>query len=199
MFAFMSRRMSAASEAMVLAVLLTLSTAALGTFAITEPGKGDGNGSATPGQQVLVGTADDGVDRPATGRNPLGGRADDRRSNVPVRISHEDFHRTELQDAPVQVEGSWSADGPFVAALIEPVDPTQVAVTDEEPAAEAPSASRPKGKPKTLEGTLSFVMAMTSPTTQDPDALHAARQAWVRPSWSSVVAPRPTWPALASA
>ncbi len=112
---------------------------------------------ATPGQQVLVGT----LTMEATDPQPDGThwaaalKTGDR--TVPVRISHEDFHRTELQDAPVQVQGSWSADGSFVAALIEPVDPTQVAVTDEETGRRAPSASRPKGKPKTLEGTLSFV------------------------------------------
>jgi hypothetical protein len=155
MFAFMSRRMLAASEALLLAVLLTLSTAALGSFAISER-VGDRAESRTAGTQVLVGTL-------TMTQTPLQAdgthwaaslRTGDR--TIPVRISHEDFHRTELKDVPVQVQGSWSADGSFAAAIIEAVDPTQVAVTEQE-ATEPPSASRPRGKPKTLEGALSFV------------------------------------------
>jgi hypothetical protein len=129
MFAFMSRRMSAASEAMVLAVLLTLSTAALGTFAITEPGTGDGNGSM-PRQQVLVGTLTMEATDPQSDGTHWAAALKTGDRTVPVRISHEDFHRTELQDAPVQVQGSWSADGSFVAALIEPVDPTEERALD---------------------------------------------------------------------
>ena len=154
----MSRRLSAASEALILAILLTLSTAALGSFAISEPGAGDGIQASAARQQVLVGT----LTMEATDPKPDGThwaaalKTGDR--TVPVQISHEDFHRTELLDAPVQVQGSWSADGSFVADLIEPVDPSQVAVTDEDTSTDEPPASpRPRGKPKTLEGRLSFV------------------------------------------
>jgi hypothetical protein len=158
MGAFLGRRLSAASEAVLLAALVVLVATLLAPWIPSGSASAPGVAAAQPGQ-VLVGH----LTISTTGHHPdgthwaaslsTGGRT------VNVGITHEDSHRPELQEAEVQVQGDWSRDGTFVADLIEPADPNQVPVIEEEPDQgfeAAPAATHPIRKSKTIEGVLAF-------------------------------------------
>jgi hypothetical protein len=158
MLAFVRRRFSAATDALLFAVIVTFVAAGSGWSAVTEPAIASSQAAldqAGRGEQVLEGVL---------AIQPTGERADGTHwtatletggRTVTVRISHDDSHRTELMGAHVQVQGTWSADGTFVADAIDPVDPNAVAFGEESIAAPSLTVAA-KGKQKTIEGVLSF-------------------------------------------
>ena len=158
MRAFLRRRSAAATEALLFAVIVTVVTAGAGLSAVAEPGIASSQTTldqASQREQVLdgvlviepTGEQADGVHWTATLQT--GDRT------VSVRITHEDSHRVELMGAHVQVQGTWSADGTFLADAIDPVDPSAVALGDES-LGKPPATVVPAGKQKTIDGVLSF-------------------------------------------
>jgi hypothetical protein len=157
MFVFVRRRSSAVLEGLLFAVVLTMLAGLTGLTSISEmrPANDPSMGQASQREQVLEGlltikaTAPqaDGTHWSAT--LSTGGR------DVSVRISHEDSHRVELMGAKVDVQGTWAGDNTFVANGIDPVDPNAVPWAEK---AEVTSTALlvPKGKPKTLEGVMTF-------------------------------------------
>ncbi len=155
--AFVRRRSSAVTEAVLIAVVIALLAALTGMTAQSEPPDPASLARADKGPQVLVGV----MTSP-----PAGDEADDMWTavlktgdrTVTIRISHEAAHQLQASDGVVQVEGAWSSDGTFVAAAIDPVDPNAVAVAvDGSTDVAAVHPAPPKtGKLKTLEGVLSF-------------------------------------------
>jgi hypothetical protein len=147
--------MSAATEALVLALLVAMVAALAGLTAITEysaPGGRIPIAAAEPVGQTLEGVLTiEPASEQADGTHWIA-RLDTGDGVLPVRISHEDSHRLDLMGASVQVEGTWSEDGSFVAAAIDPVDAAgEVAL-----AADPGLAGTGAGEATTLEGVLSF-------------------------------------------
>jgi hypothetical protein len=155
MFAFLRRRTSAAAEALILAILAAMVAGLSGVTAIAEdrgPGAWDPIAVTEPVGQTLAGVLTiERASEQADGTHWMA-RLDTGDGVVPVRLSHEDSHRSELMGADVQVEGIWSEDGSFVAAAIDPVDPAREVAL----ASDSGLAGTGAGEGTTLEGVLSF-------------------------------------------
>jgi hypothetical protein len=172
MSSFFLRRTSAASEGLLLAVVIAVAGAVTGLTAISEARQLDDSGSLTAqagGTQLVEGmlsiqpaeTRSDGIHWSAT--------LDTGTRTFAVAISHDDSHRPELAGARVQVQGRWTQENTFVSDAIQVI----------EPAADPASAPRDlrteggedsHGTTKVFEGTLSqrhgddFDSARTTPT-----------------------------------
>jgi len=156
MLVFARRRSAAALEALLFGVILSVLAGLTGLTALPGVDPTDRSiAQARAGGEVLEGvlTIEATTEQPDgthwTATLMSGGRS------IPVKISHDDSHRTELMGATVDIQGTWTADGTFVADAIEPVD-AHVASIDDEGNAPAAASPAPRGKQKTIEGILTL-------------------------------------------
>jgi hypothetical protein len=147
MLAFVRRRASAATEALILALLVATVAGLAGLTAISGT-TGSDNEAPISANQPVGQTLQGVLTIQPTAEQPDGthwkATLNTGTQVLNVQISHEDAHRADLAGAHVQVEGTWASDGSFVAAAIDIVDAT------------TQTASAPTGPSITLEGTLEF-------------------------------------------
>jgi hypothetical protein len=171
MFSFVVRRSSAATEGLLLAVVLAAVGALTGLTAIS-PARADDSQSlvaAVQGTELVEGVLSI---RPAEAR-PDGthwtASLDTGTRTIDVAISHEDSHRVELIGARVRLQGAWTDGNTFAADAIEVIEPTADAVAMSSSLTKARGTTA-GGTARVLEGTLSqrhgddFAAARTTPT-----------------------------------